>query len=123
MEREAESAERGSGVSEEKRRAPRIYRRFILRAAAFGEDPKRWSFVTIHNLSASGILFTYDKPVREGMWMHLKIDFPERVIECLGHVARVTGARESSCHEVAAHLEDIGPDDRLYIENFVRQNL
>lgn len=110
-------------MSEEKRRAPRLYRRFILRAAPFGEEPLRWSFVTIHNLSASGILFTYDKPVREGLLLHFKIDFPERVIECMGRVARVGGAREGQFRDVAARLEGIGPEDQAYIESFVRQHL
>lgn len=110
-------------MSQEKRRAPRLYRRFILRAAAFGEEPPRWSFVTIHNLSSTGVLFTYDKPVYEGMLLHFKIDFPERMIQCMGRIVRVGGLREGLYHDVAAHLEGISPDDSHYIEGFVRQNL
>lgn len=110
-------------MSEEKRRAPRVCRRFILRAAVFGEEPLRWSVVTIHNLSASGVLFTFDKPAREGMLLCFKIDFPEKVIQCMGRVARVGGVHESVYHDVAAHLEGITPEDQSYIENFVRKNL
>lgn len=107
----------------DKRRTPRIYRRFILRAAAFGEEPLRWSFVTIHNLSSGGILFTYDRPVYEGMLLHFRIDFPDRVLECIGRVVRVAGAREGLHHDVAARLEGLTADDRRYIEEFVKQNL
>jgi hypothetical protein len=107
----------------DKRRSPRLYRRFILRAAAFGEQPLRWSFVTIHNLSSGGILFTYDRPVYEGMLLYFKIDFPDKLIECMGKVVRVGGIREGLYHDVAAQLEGIKSDDRMYVENFVRQNL
>lgn len=107
----------------DKRRAPRLYRRFILRAATFGEQPLRWSVTTVHDLSSRGLLFTYDRPVYEGMLFHLKIDFPERVIECVGRVVRVKGVREGVYHDVAAQLEGLGPQERSYIENFVLQNL
>ena len=110
-------------MSQEKRRAPRLHRRFILRAAAFGEEPPRWSFVTIHNLSSTGILFTYDKPVYQGMLMHFKIDFPDRVITCMGKIVRIGGMREGLYHDVAAHFEGVGFEDQHFIESFVRQNL
>ena len=110
-------------MSEEKRRAPRVYRRFILRAASFGEEPKRWSFVTIHNLSSTGILFTYEKDVQEGMILFFKIDFPDRIIQCMGRVVRVAGIREGVFHDVAARLEGIHAEDQAYIEAFIRQNL
>ncbi len=107
----------------EKRRAPRLYRRFILRAAAFGERPLRWSLVTIHNLSADGALFTYDRRAYPGMLLHLKIDFPDRVIECMGRVVRVGGAHEGTHHDVAVRLEGIQSDEHAYIDSFIRQHL
>jgi hypothetical protein len=107
----------------EKRRNPRLYRRFILRSAAFGEKPLRWSFVTIHNLSADGALFTYDRRVYLGMLLHLKIDFPDHVIECLGRVVRIGGAREGVFRDVAVRLEGIPSDAQAYIDGFIRQNL
>ncbi len=107
----------------EKRRVPRLYRRFILRAAAVSDQPLRWSFVTIHDLSASGILFTYDRPVHAGMVMHLKIDFPQRVIECVGRVVRVTGTRDNAHRNVAARFEGMSAQDQQFMENFVYQNL
>ena len=107
----------------EKRRAPRLYRRFILRAANFGEQPLRWSFVTIHNLSTDGVFFTYDRSVYSGMLMHFKIDFPERVIQCMGRVVRVAGLREGACRDVAARLEGIALEEQQYIETFIRQSL
>jgi hypothetical protein len=110
-------------LSAEKRRAPRLLRRFILRAAPFGEEPPRWNFVTIHNLSASGVLFTYDKPVYEGMRLRLKIDFPDRVVECTARVVRIEGVRAGTAHDIAAQLEGVKADDTNFLESFVRENL
>ena len=109
----------------EKRVFPRLYRRFILRAAALDEHPLRWSFVTIHNLSVDGIYFTYDRPAYVGMLLHLKIDFPDRLIECMGRVVRVSGAKgaDMTHHDVAARLEGVAPEERQFLESFVRQNL
>ena len=108
---------------QEKRRSPRLYRRFILRTAAFGEQPLRWSLVTIHNLSSSGILFTYDKAVYEGMLLCFKIDFPDRVVECMGRVIRTGGVREGTFCDVAAQFEGMREDDRRYTDEFIRRNL
>ena len=110
-------------MSADKRRAPRLSKRFILRAAPLGEEPPRWSFVTIHNLSSTGVLFTYDKPVYEGMRLRLKIDFPDRVIECLGRVVRLDGIREGAARDVAAHLEGVSSGDRGFLEGFVQEFL
>ena len=110
-------------MSQEKRRAPRLYRRFVLRAAAFGEEPPRWSFVTIRDLSSNGVMFTYDRPVYEGMRLHFKIDFPDRMIQCGGRVVRIGGLREGLYHDVAARLEGVSSEDQHYIESFVQQNL
>jgi len=107
----------------EKRRVPRLNRRFILRVAAFGETPLLWSFVTIHNLSADGILFTYDRKAHPGMLFHFKIDFPDRLIECMGRVVRIGAAGKSGCHDIAARLEGIDSEALSYIEGFVSASL
>jgi hypothetical protein len=107
----------------EKRRARRLTKRFILRVAAFGDKPLRWSYVTIHNLSATGAMFTYDQQAYEGMLLHLRIDFPDRVIECLGRVVRMAGVREGQFHDVAVQIEGMTSGDRDYVEDFVHKNL
>ena len=108
----------------DKRHSPRLNRRFILRAATVGEEPLRWSFVTIQNLSATGVFFTYDRPVYPAMLMHLKIDFPDRMIQCMGRVVRVGEGPGNGNHPaVAMRLEGMNPEDQEYVEGFVRQNL
>ena len=108
-------------MTEEKRSAPRINRRFILRAAIFGDEPLRWSYVTIQNLSSTGARFTFDKPVRVGSLLYFKIDFPDRVVQCMGRVRRLAGPRESF-HDVGASFEGIEPADRDYIDKVVQQS-
>jgi hypothetical protein len=110
-------------VSEESRSAPRLNKRFILRAALFGEEPLRWSYVTIHNLSSTGAYFTFDKDVHVGSLMLFKIDFPDRTIECLGRIRRMGGMREGTFHEVGASFEGIKPNDKIYIDTFIEKNL
>ena len=109
-------------MTEEKRQSRRIHKRFILRAAVFGEQPLRWSYVTIHNLSSSGSFFTFDRPVRVGDLLYFKIDFPDRVIECMGRVRRLTGLREGKFQDIGASFEGIRPEDRNYVDEFVDKN-
>ena len=107
----------------ERRRARRLYKRFILRVAPFGDQPLRWSYVTIHNLSSTGTLFTFDRQAYEGMLLHLRIDFPDRIIDCLGRVIRMTGLREGKFCDIAVQIEGMTSQDRDYVEEFVRRNL
>ncbi len=105
---------------EEKRLSLRIRKHLILRAAVFGEQPLRWSYVTIHNISVSGVLFTFDKPVKIGSLLYFKIDFPDRVVECMGRVRRLAGAREGVIQDVGASFQDIHANDRDYIDAIVK---
>ena len=108
-------------MGDEKRVSRRIQKRFILRAALFGEEPLRWSYVTIQNISSSGVLFTFDKPVKAGDLMHFKIDFPDRLIECMGRARRLGGMPGGVFQEVGASFEGIRPNDRNYIDDIVRR--
>ena len=97
-------------AEEDQRSSKRLHKRFILRAAVFGEQPLRWSHVTIHNLSSTGTLFTFDKPVHLGALLHFKIDFPDRVIECMGRVRRLIGGK-GTLSSVGASFEGVRPHE------------
>lgn len=103
----------------DKRRATRIPRRFILRVAIFTRQPLAWSHVTIKNLSSSGIYFAYERPVEIGQVLAFKIDFPGRVIECMGQVVRVDGGAGHLFSNVAAVFQGMPEADQVYIEGFV----
>lgn len=109
-------------MSEEKRAAKRIHKRFILRAAVFGEEPKRWSYVTILNLSSSGAYFTFDRPVPVGALLYFKIDFPDRVVECMGRVRRASDGSEGKFQNIGATFEGISAENKRYINEFVDMN-
>ena len=109
-------------MAEEKRSSPRIHKRFILRTAVFGDKPLRWSYVTIRNISSSGALFTLDKAVKAGTLLHFKIDFPDRVIECMGRVTRQAGTQDGF-QDVGASFEGITPADRTYIDSIIRSGV
>ena len=107
--------------ADDKRAAARIHRRMILRAAVFGDQPLRWSHVTIQNLSATGVFFMFDKVVHVGSLLHFKIDFPDRVIECMGRVRRILGDPQAAFRGVGASFEGANPADRDFIEEFVEK--
>ena len=109
-------------AGQERRRARRLYKRFVLRVALFEEKPLKWSHVTIHNLSSTGVLFTFDRQVRQGMLLCLKIDFPDRVIECLGRVVRMVGPPTALFRDVAVHIEGLSAADRSYVQEFVNKS-
>ncbi len=100
-------------------RSRRIRKRFVLRAAVHGEEPPRWSYCTIHNLSASGILFTYDRPIAIGARLHLRIDFPDRLVECTGQVVRYAGSAVGRVRDLGVRFEQMHNLDQEYISRFV----
>lgn len=104
---------------EKQERARRIRKRFVLRAAVHGEEPLRWSYCTIHNLSASGILFTYDRPIALGAFLYLKIDFPDRLVECTGEVMRYTGNQFEKVKDLGVRFVQMHDLDRDYVQRFV----
>ncbi len=109
----------GEAEEEKQERSKRIRKRFVLRAAIQGEEPPRWSYCTIHNLSASGILFTYDRPIAVGARLHLKIDFPDRLVECAGQVMRCASREIGNVKDLGVYFVQLHPLDREYIDRFV----
>lgn len=104
----------------EQRRAKRINRRFVLRVAVFSKEPLAWSHVMIRNLSSSGIYFAYERPIQVGQMLVFKVDFPDRIIECLGMVVRVESGPGGLFSNVAAKFQGMGEAERDYIEAFVK---
>jgi hypothetical protein len=105
--------------SEDNRKDKRIQRRFILRVAVFFQKPLVWSYVTIRNLSAGGILFAYDRSVAVGSLLVFRIDFPDRVIECMGKVVRVERGPQGVFSNVAANFQGMDQTEKDYITGFV----
>lgn len=104
----------------EKRSAPRIPKRLIVRVALYGQEPLKWSYCTVQNLSASGILFTYDRVVPLGALLYFKITFLDRVIECQGRVMRFKGDEQAGgIRDIGAQFENLSILDVKYIREYV----
>ena len=106
----------------EKRKYRRINQKFVLTVAADGTSAiaPEWTLVTCQNLSAGGVLFTYDRTLKAATPLAFKIHFPDRrSIDCNGKVFRTSPRSEKPLVSVAASLEGLGMNDREYIERYV----
>lgn len=104
---------------DDQRRARRINRKFILRVAVFTKEPLTWSHVTIRNLSSTGIYFSYDRPVEMGQMLVFKVDFPDRLVQCMGMVVRIERGPGGLFSNVAARFQGMDAAESEYIERFV----
>ena len=105
----------------EKRNHPRLDKKIVLRVAAQGEEETismSWTFVTSKNISAGGVLFTYDRPLNDGTPLNFKIHFPKKTIECSGVVKRTNPSGLEPLVNVAARLDSLSSLDREFIEQY-----
>ncbi len=105
----------------EKRKDLRLEKKFVLRVAAQGEEETistQWTLVTSKNISAGGVLFTYDRPLDNGTSLHFKIHFPKKTIECSGIVRRTSPTGLKPLVSVAARLNGLSFLDREFIKQF-----
>lgn len=85
----------------ERRRYRRINRKLVIRLQVYPEKkvmPKGGhDIVSVNNISAGGILFSYGKELDKGKFVDLQINFPElnEPVRCLGKVVRVEPPGES----------------------------
>ena len=102
----------------EKRKYQRISKKFVLEVAAEGAtaDAKDWTLVTSRNLSAGGVLFTYDRPLKEGTPLAFTIHFPDHAINCKGQVYRASPGERKPFVSIAASLEGLGQRERDFLE-------
>jgi c-di-GMP-binding flagellar brake protein YcgR len=78
-------------TSPERRKHPRIPRQYVAQINVHsGENPTNWETVTVLNLSAGGMLFSYRTYLKLGTLVKARIDFPPagRPVEVTGRVVR-----------------------------------
>ena len=105
----------------EKRSSPRLEKKVVLRVAPQGEEETvsmSWTLVTSKNISAGGVLFTYDRPLEDGTVLNFKIHFPNKTIACSGSVKRTNPTGLDPLVSVAAKLDDLSRSDREFIEQY-----
>ena len=103
--------------SNEKRKHQRIDKKFVLRVDAEGASSvaKGWTLVTSQNLSAGGVLFTYDRVLKKGTPLNFTIFFPDHSVKCKGEVHRSVAAAQEPLVDVAASIEGLPQKDLDFI--------
>ena len=105
----------------DKRKYRRLEKKCVLRVDPKGEAgtvAPQWTIVTSKNISAGGVLFTYDRRLQAGTPLAFRIHFPERTIDCSGVVFRTGPAPIQPLVSVAAKLEGLNGRDREFIEQY-----
>ena len=104
-----------------KRQYPRLNKKVVLQVAPQGGKESvlsHWTLVTAKNISAGGVLFTYDRTLNTGTPLTFTIHFPEKTIRCEGIVHRTSPAEHQPLVNVAARLEGFHDGDREFIERY-----
>ena len=100
----------------EKRKHRRIYRTILARFRAYPKGlknkPSHWDIVSLNDLSAGGLLFSYDKKIIIGTYLNFLIPFPgsQEPISCLAKVLRLKS--KELLYGVAATFTDINDENR-----------
>ena len=112
-----------SGV--EKRRFKRLNKQFVVRIQIQGGFSKTWDVVLIQNISKGGLLFSYYKPLNEGMQLNFKINIGlhKEPLECFGKIVRVQVVGDPKTYEAGVSFVDIKPSDADWINKTVDECL
>ena len=105
----------------DKRQHPRLDKKVVLKVAPQGEKAmamSEWTLVTSKNISAGGVLFTYDRSLSEGTPLAISIHFPKKTIHCEGIVHRTGPSIHAPLVNVAARLVGFESGDREFIERY-----
>ena len=116
---------------EEQRKHRRIERSLMswFRTVSFvmiGRCFSKWDMVTVRNLSAGGMLFSYDDAIAEGTLVNFKIIFPfsAHAIRCIGRIISNRRSRESSYSKIsfiATQFEKIKKEDKNLINRVANE--
>ena len=112
------------------KRAPRVFRSFAVRISEdVSAGEVHWDMVTAKNLSASGILFNYDRYIEPGTRIRFKISLPVcDAVECEGEIVRnvmgpprgVFAGSDPEVCAIAAVFKDISEHDQLVMGEFLK---
>jgi len=79
--------------------------------------------VVIQNLGGGGALFRYNRKIKEGTPLELKINFPlsKNAIACSGKVLRIEKTTSSNLHGTAVIFTEISEEDKGMICRFTER--
>ena len=71
-----------------------------------------WTIATSKNISASGILFGYNRRLERGTPLYLRIHFPDQAIDCTATVRRTVPGAIEPLSDVAVTMKGLEKKDR-----------
>ncbi|MEE9604136.1 MAG: PilZ domain-containing protein [Candidatus Scalindua sp.] len=115
---------------QKRRKYKRKWKQYMVRFRISSDEAQKtesndWDSVTLHNLSAGGTFFNYEKDLGIGTLLDLKIYVPNAVlvINCVGKVIRIDKPRHTSMFGIAIKLIDIGEQEKEAINTAVEEAL
>jgi hypothetical protein len=108
----------------ERRRFKRIERTLNVQVGRFtARADLDWDIVTAYNLSAGGLLFSYDQPVTPATPLRFKIYTPwtEGPMEAQGIVVRSERPDRRRIAKVAVSFTEMDPENFNLIQQIVKQ--
>jgi len=109
--------------NEKQKRFERQSRPLIARIKLSESDDASWDIVTVHEISASGILFSCSRDkVKKGMRMQLKLNFPaaEKPLDVNIVAVRLEHRETAKVDFIGGQFVHIHDEDSLIIDNFIR---
>jgi hypothetical protein len=115
---------------QERRKYKRKWKQYMVRFQIRSDEAQKtesddWDSVTLHNLSAGGSFFNYEKDLGIGTLLDLKIYVPNAVlvISCVGKVIRIDKPRHTSMFGIAIKFTEIGEQEKEAINTAVEEAL
>jgi hypothetical protein len=111
----------------ERRKYKRIKRPFIARLCIRPSDtaakPAAYDIVSLRNLSAAGLLFTYSGELKEGTVLDFKIQVPALPlpIHCTGKVVRIEKTKPKPLYHVAVDFAEANDKELKAIDQVARE--
>ncbi len=108
----------------ERRSAERLRKQFTIRMRKItGAVVSDWDLVLLRDISRGSLSFSYNRTLREGDLLDLKISIGAGVepIVCRGEVARLVSSGLTQAHEVAVVFVDISQEDEKKIEYCIEE--
>jgi c-di-GMP-binding flagellar brake protein YcgR len=98
----------------DRRKFKRIKKQYSLRLQVKGAGAfEQWDIVLIRDISRLGISFLYDKALKEGMLLNLRINFgvEGEVIQCAGKIVRSELITGTKSYDIGVEFISIGEAD------------
>jgi hypothetical protein len=114
---------------DERREYRRITKSFmswlrLIPCARKNRQPVAWDIVTTRDLSAGGMLFSYDRQIDIGIGARFRVIFPfaDHLIECAGEIIRdekIDSFKYPSMHHIAVRFGRISTVNKKFVNKTV----